>query len=238
MATFILDVHIAAGTLAFLAMILPLVSAKGSSLHRRAGWVFWAGMGMVCLTALLLSGIRLVTDHSAAGRNFSLLLIYVAILTGSCLWAGIRVVQTKDRTTPGTWRNAAHATLLASAGALALVYGLITTQLLFMVFGSIGALNGLGGIAYWRRAPRRMEWWLAHMANMLGACITATTAFFLAGARHIGLRGDSIELWLAPTVVGLPLIAIWVRHYVRLFRRSTVPSHSLVRNAESHGSTR
>jgi uncharacterized membrane protein len=236
MTTLLLDIHIAAGTAALLAMILPLVSRKGGTLHRRAGWVFSAGMGTVCLTALLLSTFRLATDGTWAGRNFSLLLIYVAILTSTSLWAGLLVLRARHRTGRGTWGDAAHAVLLAVAGTFAFLYGALTRQPLFLVFGAIGALNGIGGISYWRRAPRPMDWWLAHMANMLGACVTAVTAFFLAGARHIGLPGDSIALWLGPTIVGAPLIALWVRYYARRFSIGRTSPRPTLTRAESHGS--
>jgi uncharacterized membrane protein len=236
MDTPLLDMHIAAGAVALLTMLVPLVSRKGGPLHRRAGWLFTVGMGLVCVTALLLSGIRLTSGQTDMERNFSLLLVYIAILTASSLWAGIQVIRFKKRAAGTGWGHAAHAIVLALAGTLAFIYGLVIAQPLFMVFGAIGAVNGLAGVGYWRRRRRRMEWWLAHMANMLAACITATTAFLLADARHVGLPDNSLVLWLGPTVAGVPLIVIWTRYYARRFSGVTLLNRQMLAGAESHGS--
>jgi uncharacterized membrane protein len=232
MTEILLAVHIAAGMAALPTMAVPLVARKGGALHRRVGWLFWAGMATVCITAVLLSGTRLMTDTRPAARHGALLLIYIAILTGTSLWAGIKVVREKHRSGPAAWHHAAHAMLLAGAGTLAVGYGLAIRQPLFVVFGAIGVVNGAGGIAYWRRAPRHMEWWIAHMTNMLAACITAITAFLLAGARRAGLPGDAIALWLMPTVIGVPLIVIWVRYYARRFPEQLPPPPAPTRSSD------
>ena len=81
-------------------------------------------------------------------------------------------------------------------------------------------INGSSELVYWLRRPTvPMHWWLAHMGNMLGACIAAITAFAIAGGRRIGLPGDSLVTWLGPTAIGLPVIMVWVGYYRRRFRR-------------------
>lgn len=179
-------------------------------------------MTMVCVTALLMSGIRFMTDSRPAAREFSVLLFYIGILTGAGMWAGLRVVRAKTRTSRGPAVDLAIAALLAGSGALTAVYGFVTGKPLFMAFSTIGLLNGTGQLSYWLRRPTvGMHWWYAHMGNMLGACIAATTAFAIAGGRRIGLPGDSLITWLGPTAIGLPTILIWTQYYRRRFSGST-----------------
>jgi uncharacterized membrane protein len=218
MTTILLTLHVAGGTVALLSMLPPLFSRKGGRVHRRTGWVFVVGMTLVCATALPMSAIRFFTDSTPVGRQFSMLLIYVAILTGAGMWAGMRVLRAKDRTTRGSAIDVAWAALLAGSGALTAAYGFFGGHPLFMAFSTIGVLNGSSQVIYWLTRPAvPMHWWLAHMGNMLGACIAAATAFALAAGRRIGVPGDSLALWLGPTAIGLPAIAIWIGYYWRRF---------------------
>jgi uncharacterized protein (TIGR03435 family) len=218
-----LGIHIAGGSVALLSMFIPLLSRKGGVTHRRAGWVFVAGMTVVSITALLMSGIRFLTDTSPAGRQFSMLLFYIAILTSAGMWAGLRVLGARQRTARGSAIDITWAAVLTASGALTAVYGFAVGQPLFMAFSTIGLLNGGGQLSYWLRRPTvPMHWWFAHMGNMLGACIAATTAFAIAGGRRLGLPGDSLITWLGPTAIGLPAIAIWLAYYRRRFAARSV----------------
>ena len=121
----------------------------------------------------------------------------------------------------------AWALLLTVSGALTAAYGFAEGRLLFIAFSTIGLLNGSGQLVYWLRRPTaHMHWWFAHMGNMLGACIAATTAFAIAGGRRVGLPGDSLLTWLGPTVLGLPVIAVWITYYRRRFSTRSSPRHS------------
>ena len=220
----LLTLHIAGGTVGLLAMLPPLFSRKGGTTHRRFGWVFVAGMTIVCVTSMSMSMIRFVADTTPGSREFSILLAYISILTGAGMWAGMRVLRGRNRTARGPAVDIVWAALLASSGAATAVYGYANGHPLFMAFSTIGLINGSSQLAYWLRRPTvSMHWWLAHMGNMLGACIAATTAFAIAGGRRLGMPGDSLLTWLGPTVVGLPVIAIWVTYYHRRFSSRPSP---------------
>jgi hypothetical protein len=62
-----------------------------------------------------------------------------------------------------------------------------------------------------------MHWWFEHMAQMLGACIAATTAFVVNNATRLGLPNTSLVVWLGPALIGVPATIIWTRYYRRRF---------------------
>ena len=55
------------------------------------------------------------------------------------------------------------------------------------------------------------------MSSMLGSCIAATTAFLVVNASRLGFETFGFVVWLAPTIIGIPTIAIWTRYYRHKF---------------------
>ncbi|HEY6617571.1 MAG TPA: hypothetical protein VIZ32_23750 [Vicinamibacterales bacterium] len=219
MLTSLLYVHIAGGTAALLAMLVPLVTKKGGTTHRRAGWVFVSGMTIVSITAFLLAGTRWVTNPSPQGREAGAFLFFIAILTATGVSAGVRVLRTKTRMMAHRhpWDLGLPALLTASSIAAA-AYGLGTGHSLFTAFSIVGLFAGGGQLAYWMRPPSHpMHWWFEHMSSMLGSCIAATTAFLVVNASRLGFETFGLAVWLAPTIIGIPTIAIWTRYYRHKF---------------------
>jgi hypothetical protein len=136
----------------------------------------------------------------------------------------VRVLRTKNRVGPQLhwWDIGLSALLFASSIAIA-IYGIATGATLFAAFSVVGLVNGGGQLAYWLRNPRSpMHWWLEHMSSMLGACIAATTAFLVVNAQRWGFDTFSILVWLAPSIVGVPVIAVWTGYYRRKFAQRRV----------------
>jgi hypothetical protein len=224
MHNLLLVIHIVTGSIALGTMIVPLAARKGGPAHRRAGWIFVAGMAFATATAFVMSLARLLTDPSPGGRSFALLLFYLSIVTGTTVSAGVRELRSKHRTAAGlSWWDIAPAATLAACGMLAAAYGIAMRQPLFVGFSAVGIFSGVSGVRYWMRAPScRMHWWYAHMGNMLGGCIAAITAFTVTNARLFGVPGDSVIVWLGPTAVGVPAIFVWIGYYRRKFERAGI----------------
>ena len=219
MMKMLLYVHIAGGSAALLSMFIPMLSRKGGRTHRRAGWVFVSGMTIVSITALALSGARYFFDPRPEAKAFALFLFYLSILTGNAVSAGVRVLRTKDPTTSSThaWDVGLASVLMLTSIAM-LVYGLTTGRALFAAFSVLGLVTAAQGLCYWLRKPTdRMQWWYRHMSAMLGACIAATTAFLVNNVAFVGATRGSIIVWLAPSIIGTPAIAIWTAYYKRKF---------------------
>jgi hypothetical protein len=215
----LLVIHVAGGSVALASMLIPLFTKKGGSIHRKAGWVFVAGMTAVSLTAFILAGVRALTDPSAQGRQAGVFLFYIALLTGAGVSAGIRVLRAKQRTAAhGHWWDITVAAALAAGALLTLGYGLATGHALSAAFSLIGIVNGTSQLRYWLSPPsHHMHWWFEHMSAMLGACIAATTAFLVLNADRLGVETLSLALWLSPSVIGVPTIALWTRYYRQKF---------------------
>lgn len=219
MTQLLLAVHVAGGSLALLTMFIPMVTKKGGPAHRRAGWLFVAGMTGVSITALGLAGIRLWTDPTPAGQFAGRFLLFIAVLTGAGVSAGVRVLRFKRRTAAHrhVWDLGVAAVLTVTSVAAAL-YGLRRAEPLFTGFAVVGLLSGAGQLAYWLRPPAHpMHWWFEHLGAMLGSCIAATTAFLVVNSAALGAGTFSLALWFGPTLVGVPAIAAWNVYYRRRF---------------------
>ena len=82
--------------------------------------------------------------------------------------------------------------------------------------------NGFGQLRYMKSdTPSKRAWMYEHLGAMLGAGIAFHTAFAVFGVTRlfdIELTGwVAIIPWVAPTVIGIPAIAIWTRHYRQKF---------------------
>jgi uncharacterized membrane protein len=215
MITPLLYLHIAAGSIVLASMFIPVITRKGGPLHRRAGWVFVVSMVTVSISAVLLSVVRLLFEP--ANTTSALFLGYLGILTGSQTSVGVRVVRTKSRAAASrNWWDLSLAAALLGGGIGLFVYGLRVEQPLLRAFSIVGMVTGAANLWFWRRTPGRMQWWFEHMNAMLGGCIGGTTAFLVQMANRIGGEA-SLLMWLAPTIVGVPAIAIWNVYYHRKF---------------------
>jgi uncharacterized membrane protein len=217
-------VHIAAGSLALTVMWVPLLSRKGGTLHRRAGRVYVIAMAGVSLAAIAACAWRLLYDPDPDNRVWAAYFVFVAVLAAAQCSLGVRALQARSRT--GRHRqpwDLGIAVLLVVSGVAVLLGGIHTGIPLFIGFAPLGIVLGVLDLAYWLRAPRgRMHWWFAHMFGMITTGISTVSAFVVVNAGHLGLGKDSLIVWLAPSVVGLPGLVLWMLYYRRRFRRQAM----------------
>jgi len=209
-------VHIAAGTVALVVFGIPLVVRKGSTVHRRAGWVYVGAMFIAACCAVLLAPIRLMQRPSSAWGT-PIFLAYVALLSFTSCFYGVRVLQQKKRTGPHTGRvELIPPLILLGATVLLLVYGLTSGMTLAVAFAPVGVLVGLPQWLRLRRAPVGKTWWLMeHLSAMLAAVIGTLTAVLVVNAGRWVESGNMVLVWLAPTFVLTPFIVYWRRSYSR-----------------------
>ncbi len=65
--------------------------------------------------------------------------------------------------------------------------------------------------------PSAVHWRFEHMGSMLGSYVATLTAVLVTNAPRLGLASTSVFVWLGPTIVGVPAIAVWTACYRRKF---------------------
>lgn len=218
----LLALHILCGAVAFVCAPVALLTAKGGRTHRRWGKIYFWAMAGVAVTALILS--------------FALPIFFlamVAVFSFYSAFAGYRILSLKDmyngaRPKAVDWL-AAVVTILSSF--LLFLMGFLKPELMgvgviriaghavsivSVVFGIIGMRMGQASIAgFLARPAEKMFWWFDHMQGMMGSYIAALTAFSAVNLTR--WFGSAWWVWLWPTIVGVPAIAIWTAYYKKKF---------------------
>ena len=232
--------HITAGTVGLVAFWVPVFSHKGARRHVRFGRIFVRAAYVVLAAAALALGVRLA-DLQARGLApaeapetyaFIVFLGYLTFITFVIIRHGMAVLRHKGE--PQALRTPSHIVLawgsVAASAALVAYAALANPPSAPALFAlsPIGVFTGIGNLRYTRTAaPSPRAWWYAHLGAMLGAGIAFHTAFAVFGSTRllgIGLEGwMAVVPWVAPTLIGVPAIALWTRHYRRKFDRR--PAH-------------
>jgi len=213
-----LGVHITAGASAFLLAPVALITAKGGKAHRRWGMVYLWSMGVVAATAVPMALYRPV-----------LFLALVAVFSFYACFSAWRVLALKDlpkggEATPIDWAAAiiTFVTSACLAGFGAFKPAIVQHMgIVAIVFGIIGMTLAFGQIRSFVWKPtEKMFWWYTHLGNMIASYIAAWSAFSVttlsSNFRHAG-----ILLWLWPTIIGVPAIALTTAYYKRKFAPRT-----------------
>jgi uncharacterized membrane protein len=209
----LLGVHIAAGSTAFLMAPLALATAKGGKAHRRWGKIYFWAMAVVGSTALVLALYRPI-----------LFLALVAVFSFYAAFSAYRVLFRKNlpRGEKVAWPDWVAAILtFASSFALALL-GAVKPALVrnlsipAILFGLIGMWLAAKSMWQFLHPPKeKMFWWYEHLGNMLVSYIAAWTAFSVTTIGPL-VHGGWV-IWVLPTVIGSPAIALTTAYYKRKF---------------------
>jgi uncharacterized membrane protein len=214
--TLVLRMHAITGGVSLVVAPLAMVVRKGGDWHRLWGKVFFYGMAVVCITAIIAGSLR---------PNY--LMALVAIFSFHMIASGYRALYLKrlhQGQRPGRLDHLLHGTAgLINAGLF--LWGVShlmlghrdTASIIFTAFGTIGLLMVWAQLRRFHKANHdKREWFFAHMTGFLGGYIATVSAFSavnLAMIRPVWLQ------WLWPTLVGAPLIALWVRYYRTSFEK-------------------
>jgi hypothetical protein len=206
--------HIAAGTISLFVAPAAMLTVKGGRAHRRWGKIYFWAMAVVATTAVALGLWRP-----------QIFLTLLAIFSFYLAFSGYRALWRKrpeqgQGPRPIDW--AAALLTFAVSGSL-VVLGLVRpgpswerVGIVPVVFGALGmVLSGLDIRKLARPPTDRNAWWFAHMAGMPGSYIATVTAFSVVNFDFLPIYAR----WLWATVIGTPLIAIWITYYKRRFRR-------------------
>jgi hypothetical protein len=208
----VLAIHVLAGAVALLVAPIAMVTVKGGPAHRGWGSVYYWAMASVALTALVLSVWR--------PNPF---LSLVAVFSFYFAFRGRRVLGRKR---PEQGEGAAAldwgaAIVTAAASGALVILGIVQPSAVWVRLGPVAIVFGLLGLtlagfdirAFVRPPADRQAWWYAHMTGMLGSYIAALSAFSVVNFTFL----PTTVRWLWPTVLGTPLIVLWITYYRRRF---------------------
>jgi uncharacterized membrane protein len=198
--------HVAAGVLALAAGGVALATEKGGGRHVRAGRTYVVAMAVVVATVVPLFAVDPTT--------FRTFLLLVAVFSGYFVLSGYRALARKrpsDDPAAVDWAGAVAvlAACLALGGwGVALLAGGDSFGVVMAVFGAIGGLVGAADLRAFR-AGADGQWLVSHLSRMVAGYIATVTAVAVVNAGPV----PAVVAWLAPTVVGVPLVWYWQADY-------------------------
>jgi uncharacterized membrane protein len=210
--------HIVSASVVLLSgLAAMLVRPKGGRWHRNIGKTYFYAMVLVVLSAV---GIIVLL-------RFNLFLLVIAVFSFYLCFTGYRVLYRKR---PGQQTAVDRAgAVIAILSGLVLVFigvkGLVTKGMhpifvLSAIFGSMTALSGWTDVRIFKKKEmdEKMWWWYHHIQSMIGSYIAAFSAFLVQnGDRYLPDFQHRWLFWLAPTIVGTPVIVFWIRYYRKRF---------------------
>ena len=229
----LLKLHIVLGVIALLLFWLPMLSRKGSSLHRSFGRYYGHIMKAVALSGLVMTcmvwfdpvgikGAALLVDGQVSERRlafFKMLNLFLFLLS-LLTWVTIRhatgsLLCKQNRAALKHWSYQAPVWLLVVVAPYAAWQGFLFNMPLVMVFAGISLVTSFSILAYLHtKTVTANRWLIEHASAMIGSGIAAYTAFFAFGGRTLFaelLTGHWMMLpWLIPSLIGLPA-TIWFK---------------------------
>ena len=210
-----LGFHVLCGGLAFVLAPVALITAKGGKAHRRWGLVYFYAMAGLAVSAIVMSAYRpLLFLALVAIFSFYNAFLAYRVLGQKAAYKGEKVVRPLD------WA-AAVFTLVASG--LLVAFGVFRPAWVqhmaipSMVFGGLGVRIAAGAMwSYIHPSKEKMFWWYTHLQGMLGSYIAAWTAFLVVTVDPLVHWG--VVLWVLPTALGVPAIALTTAYYKRKFQ--------------------
>lgn len=218
--------HVAAGALVLLTGLLNFINRKGTNAHRKLGLVYVAGMAWIFISALLI-----ITFY-----RFSAFLLVVGVVSFYAAFTGYRVTKRKN-IGEEKWYDWLASGLTALFGAGLLGYGFYVSQtfgfghplvILSFLFGFFTALAAFSDLRFFLKPTPDLYklWWLRqHISAIGGSYIAAITAFAVQNG-NLFMPGSDYQwlLWIIPTVIFSPVIAMYQRRYKTRRKYATNPA--------------
>jgi hypothetical protein len=221
----LIAVHIVFGVVGLVSFWIPVLSRKGSPVHRLWGRVFAQSILAAGGIAILLSLCTLydplgthphLEDPAFVRGIFGVLMLHLGVLTVNLAWYGREVLKNKSDPARNRRRiNLSLQLLLALAAVACVIEGFRISQPLIVAASVIGFATVATNLMHMLNpAPPPKAWLKEHVKGIVGAGISVYTAFFAFGAVRI-MPEIALHpgLWAIPLVIGLALI---LYHYWKI----------------------
>jgi uncharacterized membrane protein len=192
--------HAFLGALAILSGLVAIIVKKGSKNHKSAGKTFFYCMLFSAIAAFIIS---VLPGHENP------FLFGIGIFSTYFLIGGYRSLKYKEDEL-NLIRDKILAIIIILTGIGMILYPIISQGVLnivLTVFGIASIAFGIQDLRLFNNSQKVKEGWLAsHLGKMMGAYISATTAFFVVNNILPGFFN-----WFAPSLPGTIYIIYWIR---------------------------
>lgn len=219
--------HLVAGSVGLvLFWVVGVFSRKGAPLHKQLGLVFVSCMLFTGTLAVGMSTLTLIDpmathphfvehpvfrDIALVRALFGWMMQFLALLTISLAWHGYGAVRNK-RAHEGNrgWLNVTLNVVVIVTAINTAVQGVLVGQMVMLGLPIVGVASGVTNLLFvYNASPKRFAFMIEHVKALIGAGISAYTAFLAFGlVRLMPERVFSPVLWSLPLIVGLSII-IW-----------------------------
>lgn len=229
------NIHVVGGFIGLFLFWIPILSKKGSPLHKKVG-LFWVWLARIVLATAFIGVLmympKLIADEKYIFSHpnsyaFLIFLGYLSIVTYVVTMFAVVVLKHKqDVTQVATpfYKSLAYLCILLSA--FIVFYALYfrpNAMPVLLALSPVGFGTGLGMLGYMKgKDTSKRAWLYEHLSSMIGAGIAFHTAFAVFGMTRlfdIGLEGwIAVIPWILPAAIGIPASVIWKRHYQKKFK--------------------
>jgi len=229
------NIHVIGGFIGLFLYWIPILSKKGSPLHKKVG-VFWVWLARLVLITAFLGVLMYIPKLLEDGKTpfshpnsyaFIMFLGYLAVVTYVVTIFAVEVLKHKtDVRGLATFYMKSMAYLSILLSVWIIFYALFykpDTMIVLLALSPVGLTTGLGMLKYMKgNQISKRAWLYEHLGSMIGAGIAFHTAFAVFGMSRmfdIGLTGAyAVIPWILPTIIGIPASIIWRRHYQKKFK--------------------
>lgn len=186
-----------------------MINRKGDKLHRIVGLLFVNSMLLAAFASLILALMH---------PNYFLFI--VGVFSAYLSFSAWRYLRFKQASVQAQWPDyLASVTMLVSAliffaiGILKVVEG-NTFALVLILFAYISIRFVIGDFKFFKSESKTYKAAIAgHLQRMIGAYISAATAFLVVNHAWFPTFIPPAMLWLLPSVIFVPFIFVWSKKY-------------------------
>lgn len=193
-------IHAVFGGIALFSGLISIIARKGNTIHKKSGLFFFYSMMLSGIIALLVSVLP---------KHENPFLFAVGIFSLYFVLTGKRALNFKRNQSSLKIDKLISFTMLIT-GILMITVPIILTKSInsvLLVFAIIGILFAVRDLILFKNPKRLKKAWLKlHIGKIMGAYISATTAFVVVNEFF-----PSIYSWFIPGIVGGFIIAYWIK---------------------------
>lgn len=193
-------IHAVFGGIALFSGLISIIARKGNTIHKKSGLFFFYSMMLSGIIALLVSVLP---------KHENPFLFAVGIFSLYFVLTGKRALNFKRNQSSLKIDKLISFTMLIT-GILMITVPIILTKSInsvLLVFAIIGILFSVRDLILFKNPKRLKKAWLKlHVGKIMGAYISATTAFVVVNEFF-----PSIYSWFIPGIVGGFIIAYWIK---------------------------